>query len=37
MSDECKHWWMEWNRTLMGLRASPYNSIRMYLVAEEII
>ncbi len=36
-SDECKHWWMEWNWTLMGFRASPYNSIKLYLVAKEII
>jgi hypothetical protein len=36
-SDECKHWWMEWNRTLMGFRALLYNSIKMYLVAKEMI
>jgi hypothetical protein len=29
--------YMCWRRNLMGFRSSPYNSIRMYLVAEEII
>jgi len=36
-SIECSHWWMCWTRNLMGFRPSPYNSIRMYLIAEEII
>ena len=36
-SDEFKHQWMEWNWTLMGFKALPYNSIKMYLVAKEII
>ncbi len=29
--------WMCWQWCLMGFRASPYNTIHMYLVAEEII
>ncbi len=36
-SAECSHWWVCWTRNLMGFRPSPYNSIRMYLIAEEII
>ncbi len=35
--DECSHWWMCWERNLMGFRSSPYNSIRMALVVEEIV
>jgi len=35
--DICKHCWVCWKRNLMGFRSSPYNSIRIYLVAEEII
>ena len=34
---ECSHRWMCWTQNLMGFRSSPYNSIRMYLIAEEII
>jgi hypothetical protein len=34
---KCPHRWMCWTRNLMGFKASPYNSMRMYLVAEEII
>jgi hypothetical protein len=33
----CAHRWMCWSRNLMGFKSSPYNSIRMYLVSEEII
>jgi hypothetical protein len=36
-SSECSHRWMYWTRNLMGFRPSPYNSIRMYLIAEEVI
>ncbi len=36
-TDECPHRWMCWTRNLMGFRSSPYNSIKMYLIAEEII
>jgi hypothetical protein len=36
-TEECSHRWMCWTRNLMGFRPSPYNSIRMYLIAEEII
>ena len=35
--DECTHRWMCWARNLMGFRSSPYNSIRMALVVEEIV
>ncbi len=34
---ECAHHWMCWSCNLMGFKSSPYNSIRMYLVSEEII
>jgi hypothetical protein len=36
-SDECDQLWMCWKRNLVGFKASPYNLVRMYLVAEEII
>jgi hypothetical protein len=35
--DECCHRWMVWARNLMGFKPSPYNSVKMYLVAEEIL
>jgi hypothetical protein len=35
-AEECAHFWMCWSRNLMG-KSLPYNSIRMYLVLEEII
>ena len=35
--DECRHRWMVWARNLMGFKPSPYNSVKMYLVAEEIL
>lgn len=35
--EECEHRWMTWARNLMGFRPSPYNSVKMYLVAEEIL
>ena len=35
--DECTSRWVCWNRNLMGFRPSPYNSIRMFLIAEEVI
>ncbi len=35
--EECGHRWMTWTRNLMGFKPSPYNSVRMYLVTEEII
>ena len=31
------HRWMCWCRNLMGFRSSPYNSVCMYLIAEEMI
>jgi hypothetical protein len=36
-SSECKQRWMTWSRCLMGFCASPYNAVKMYLVAEEIL
>jgi hypothetical protein len=36
-SSECLHRWMWWTRNLMGFRPTPYNSIQMYLISEEII
>ncbi len=35
--DECKVRWVCWNRNLMGFHPSPYNSIQMFLIAEEVI
>ena len=35
--DDCPVSWAHWNRNLMGFKSSPYNSIKMYLVTEEII
>ena len=29
--------WVRWDRTLMGFKSSPYNCVRMFLIAEEII
>jgi hypothetical protein len=34
--DEVGPRWAVWDRTLMGFAASPYNSIKMALVAEEV-
>ena len=31
------HRWMCWLRNLMGFRSSPYNSVRMYMIIEEVI
>ena len=36
-SEDCVQHWMCWTRNLMGFKSSPYNSVRMYLVSEEII
>jgi hypothetical protein len=36
-TEECGHRWMSWTQNLMGFKPSPYNSIRMYLITEEII
>ncbi len=35
--EKCAFCWVCWNRNLLGFRPSPYNSIRMFLIAEEII
>ena len=29
--------WLGWTKNLMGFRSSPYNSVKMYLISEEII
>ncbi len=34
--DDARPHWVVWDRNLMGLAASPYSSIRMALVAEEV-
>ncbi len=34
---ECGHRWMTWSRCLMGFRLLPYNTVKLYLVAEEIL
>ena len=36
-SQKYPHRWMSWKRNLMGFRSSPYNSVRMYLIIEEMI
>ena len=36
-SEDCFQHWMCWTRNLMGFKSSPYNSVRMYLISEEII
>jgi hypothetical protein len=36
-SKECPHQWMCWTHNLMGFKVPPYNSVRICLVAEEII
>ena len=35
--EECPHRWLYWTKNLMGFRSSPYNSVKMYLIAEEMI
>ena len=35
--DDCPRLWLGWVRNLMGFKASPYNSVRTYLIAEEVI
>ncbi len=35
--EDCKHRWVCWKQNLMGFRSLPYNSVRTYLVAKEII
>ena len=29
--------WFCWTKNLMGFRPSPYNSVKMYMIAEEVI
>ena len=35
--DECPNRWLWWTKNLMGFKSSPYNSVKMYLIAEEVI
>jgi hypothetical protein len=35
--EDYPHRWMCWMRNLMGFKALPYNSVCMYLTAEEVI
>ena len=35
--EECPNRWLWWTKNLMGFRSSPYNSVKMYLIAEEVI
>ncbi len=37
MAEECGHWYMCWQRNLMGFRSLPYNCIQVSLVIEEVI
>jgi hypothetical protein len=34
---ECPYCWVCWTQNFMGFQPSPYNSIRMFLIAEEVI
>jgi len=36
-SKDCVQRWMCWTRNLMGFKSSPYISVRIYLISEEII
>ena len=29
--------WLMWTKNLMGFRSSPYNSVKMYLIVEEVV
>ena len=29
--------WLVWTKNLMGFRSSPYNSVKMYLIVEEVV
>ena len=35
--DRAPQAWMGWTKNLMGFRSSPYNSVKMYLIIEEVI
>ena len=35
--DERQPHWLVWTKNLMGFRSSPYNSVKMYLIVEEVI
>jgi hypothetical protein len=37
MTNECANRWVCWRCNLMGFRPSPYNSVYMFLIAEEVI
>ena len=32
-----RHRWLVWTKNLMGFRSSPYNSVKMYHIVEEVI
>lgn len=34
---EGQRWILRWERSLMGVRSSPFNCVRIYLLGEEII
>lgn len=36
-AEECPHHWLVWTQNLMGFKPSPFNSVRMFLIAEEVI
>jgi len=35
--EECPHRWLVWTQNLMGFKPSLFNSVRMFLIAEEMI
>lgn len=34
---EVPHAWLGWAKNLMGFRSSPYNSVKMFLIIEEVV
>ena len=35
--EECAHRWLQWSKTPMGFTSSPYNTVKVNLIAEEVI
>ena len=35
--EECAHRWLQWCKTPMGFTSSPYNTVKVNLIAEEVI
>ena len=35
--DGVRQHWLVWTKNLMGFRSSPYNSVKMYLIVEEVV